>query len=195
MTDRDRWNEKYSKRNLDSYKAGPSDWLFQHEKYILQIEKGLALDIASGFGRNSFYLEKLGFLVDAVDVSDLAIDWLNEEARKNTLNLKGYQIDLAAQPFPQSSYQIIICFNFLFRQLFPQIIEALNPGGILFYETVYSDDLNILGSKMNPDYVLQKNELLEAFVDLDIITYQEKIVEMKSGRKKALASLLAQKPA
>lgn len=194
MTDRDRWNEKYRKRKLDSYKAGPSDWLFKYEDKILQIQKGTALDIASGFGRNSFYLEKLGFQVDAVDVSDLAMDWLNEEAKKNNLQIKGHQIDLASDPFPQTSYQVIICFNFLFRELFPQIIEALNPGGLLFYETVYSDDLEILNSKMNPAYVLQKNELPKAFAELEIISYQEQIVKMKSGRKKALASLLAQKP-
>ena len=193
MTDRERWNEKYRNRKLSSYKNGASDWLMQHEDILRDLEKGAALDIASGFGRNSFYLEKLGFQVDAVDVSDLAIDWLNEEAAKDGLNIKGFAIDLATEEFPQKSYQVIICFNFLFRELFPKIKEHLHEGGLLFYETVYTDDHEILGNKMNPDYVLQKNELLHAFRELRIISYQEKIVEMKSGRKKALASLAAKK--
>ena len=193
MTDRERWNEKYRNRKLSSYKSGASDWLREHEDVLKELEKGAALDIASGFGRNSFYLEELGFQVDAVDVSDLAIDWLNEEAKKDELKLNGYQIDLAEEDFPQSSYQVIICFNFLFRELFPKIKSSLKEGGLLFYETVYTDDHEILGNKMNPDYVLQKNELLHAFRELRIISYREKIVEMKSGRKKALASLLAKK--
>ena len=193
MTDRERWNEKYRNRKLSSYKSGASDWLREHEEILKELEKGAALDIASGFGRNSFYLEKLGFQVDAVDVSDLAIDWLNEEAEKDGLTLKGHQIDLAEEDFPQSAYQVIICFNFLFRELFPKIKSSLKEGGLLFYETVYTDDHEILGNKMNPDYILQKNELLHAFRELRIISYQEKIVEMKSGRKKALASLVAKK--
>lgn len=193
MTDRERWNEKYRNRKLSSYKSGASDWLLEHEDILQELEKGSALDIASGFGRNSFYLEKLGFQVDAVDVSDLAIDWLNEEAKKDGLNIRGYQVDLAKENFPQPSYQVILCFNFLFRELFPKINSSLNKGGLLFYETVYTDDHEILGNKMNPDYVLQKNELLYAFRELRILSYREKIVEMKSGRKKALASLLAKK--
>jgi len=193
MTDRERWNEKYRNRKLSSYKSGASDWLMEHEDILQELEKGAALDIASGFGRNSFYLEKLGFQVDAVDVSDLAIDWMNEEAVKDGLTLKGHQIDLAQGDFPQSAYQVIICFNFLFRELFPKIKSSLQQGGLLFYETVYTDDHEILGNKMNPDYVLQKNELLHAFRELRIISYREKIVEMKSGRKKALASLVAKK--
>ncbi|MDW3651054.1 MAG: methyltransferase domain-containing protein [Bacteroidia bacterium] len=193
MTDRERWNEKYRNRKLSSYKSGASDWLLEHEDILQELEKGSALDIASGFGRNSFYLEKLGFQVDAVDVSDLAIDWLNEEAKKDGLNIQGYQVNLAEQDFPQAGYQVIICFNFLFRELFPKIIYSLKEGGLLFYETVYTDDHEILGNKMNTDYVLQKNELLHAFRELRILSYREKIVEMKSGRKKALASLLAKK--
>ncbi|MEL6252852.1 MAG: methyltransferase domain-containing protein [Bacteroidota bacterium] len=193
MTDRERWNEKYRNRKLSSYKNGASDWLSEHEDILEELEKRAALDIASGFGRNSFYLETLGFQVDAVDVSDIAIDWLNEEAQKDKLRIKGHQIDLAEEGFPQASYQVIICFNFLFRELFPKIKSSLKIGGLLFYETVYSDDHEILGNKMNPDYVLKKNELLQAFSGMRIISYREKIVEMKNGRKKALASLVAKK--
>lgn len=193
MTDRERWNQKYQNRKLKSYKSGPSKWLLEHEDLLQKLPKGKGLDIASGFGRNSFYLEKMGFHMDAVDVSDIAIDWMKEEAAKNKLNLSPYRLDLAEAPFPHTDYSLIICFNFLFRDLFPMMKKSLKSGGLLFYETVYSDDTDILGNKMNPDYILEKNELLQVFHDFRIRAYREKVVETATGKQKALASIVVEK--
>jgi len=194
MNDRERWNQKYQNRNLHSYKNGPSQWLLDHEDLLLALPKTSGLDIASGFGRNSFYLEKLGFQMDAVDVSDIAIEWMQAEADEKKLQLSPHRLDLAVDPFPQSAYGIIICFNFLFRELFDQIKSSLHAGGLIVYETVFTDDIEVLGNKMNPDYVLAKNELLHAFEDFRIISYRERSIEIRNGRKKAMASIVAEKP-
>lgn len=194
MTDRERWNQKYQNRKLASYKSGPSQWLVDHQDLLNELPKGKGLDIASGFGRNSFFLEKMGFHMDSVDVSDIAIEWMRGEATEHKLNLYPYRIDLAKAPFPQSDYSLIICFNFLFRDLFPAMKESLKSGGLLFYETIYSDDTDILGNNMNPDYILKKNELLEVFQDFRVRAYREKVVETATGRKKALASIVVEKP-
>jgi len=192
MTDRERWNQKYRNRNLNNFKSGPSQWLLDHEDLLKELPKGRGLDIAAGFGRNSFYLEKMGFEMDVVDVSDLAIEWIQTEAQKRALKLHAYQLDLANQPFPQLDYSLIICFNFLFRDLFTPIKTALNPGGLVIYETVYVDDIEVLGSTMNPEYVLAKNELLTVFHDFRILGYRERVLTV-NGRRKALASIVAQK--
>lgn len=194
MNDRERWNRKYQNRNLSSYKSGPSQWLLDHEDLLQTLPKFTGLDIASGFGRNSFYLEKLGFQMDAVDVSDIAIEWMQAKAKEENLKLNPLRLDLASDPFPQSDYGLIICFNFLYRVLFDQIKSSLIPGGLLIYETVFSDDIEVLGSKMNPDYVLAKNELLHAFQEFRILSYRERSIELRNGRKKALASIVAEKP-
>ena len=42
---------------------------------------GRALDVACGDGRNALYLAQLGYMVDAIDVSDVAIDALRAHDR------------------------------------------------------------------------------------------------------------------
>jgi len=39
------------------------------EKYISYAKVGIALDVACGTGRNTHFLEDLGFKIDAVDFS------------------------------------------------------------------------------------------------------------------------------
>jgi hypothetical protein len=46
---------------------------------------------------------------------------------------------------------------------------------------------------MNLDYLLRKNELLHAFIGLDIIYYEEKIRVNKKGDRVKVASLVAKK--
>ena len=46
---------------------------------------------------------------------------------------------------------------------------------------------------MNPDYLLNPNELLNAFKDLNIIYYEEKDVINLRGEEARLASLVAKK--
>ena len=49
---------------------------------IASVAPGRALDIAAGRGRNSLFLAELGFEVDAVDVSDVAVETVARHARE-----------------------------------------------------------------------------------------------------------------
>ena len=46
---------------------------------------------------------------------------------------------------------------------------------------------------MNPDYLLKKNELLNAFINLDVIYYEEVNGVNLRGEKNKTASLVAKK--
>ena len=70
------------------------------------------------------------------------------------------------------------------RKIHKQKIAA--SGGILFYETFNVDYLKY--SSFKKEWVLEQNELLEAFNDFRILRYQEVDEEPK-----AFASLIAQK--
>lgn len=189
--DQQRWNQRYKKQGLESFGDQASEWLFEHEELLKIHPKGLALDIACGNGRNAFYLANLGYEVDAVDISDVAIEGVREKAMQSNLSVHPFHLNLEEQPFPQNSYQLIICFNYLQRSLFPNILHSLSEGGILIYETKYLDHIHVLKHEMNPAYVLGYNELLHSFSDLHILHYQEHIKKVgPSQRQKALASLV-----
>ena len=141
-----------------------------------------------------FFWLPWGFEVEAADISDVAIGWLQQQVSKKNVPIQPVQMDFENELPAKEKYQVVLCFNYLERSLFPALKDALLQGGLLFFETVYRDDVTILASAMNPRYVLNYNELLHAFSDLRILEYREKIIYAADlGKKKALASMVARK--
>ena len=158
MTDKDRikWDAKYLEKPI---RTDPSGIV---TKYWHLAQPGKALDIASGNGRNSIYLAKKGFVVDAVDISTVASDHLVGRHP----NIRVLCADLDNWKIPQNQYDLIINIRFLDRNLFPQIQAGLKAGGILIFES-------FLNGKTDK-YCLLTNELLHAFGKFRIIFYEEK---------------------
>ena len=74
-----------------------------------------------------------------------------------------------------------------------QMIGALKEGGLIIFETfIQAHEIPEQGS-MNPDYLLEKNELLNTFIGMDIIYYEEKEGVNLRGEKNKTASLVAKK--
>lgn len=188
-----RWNQKYIDRDLSASMLHPSPFLKKQEARLLDLRADSssqlgALDIACGDGRNSFYLDSLGFAVDAVDISDVVIRWVETQAELRGSLINPLQLDLTTTPFPQQHYAVIICFRYLQRDLFPSMIESLLPGGLLIFETMHRDYADKLGHHMNPQFLLGDNELLRVFSDLRVLHYEE-------GGEAGVASLVATKSA
>lgn len=153
------------------------------------LPKGRALDLAMGEGRNAIFLASKGFQVDGVDSSSEAVEIALERARLSGVDIKTYIIDLEKNSFiKKDSYDVIICFKYLQRSLFPVIKKGLREGGVIVYET-YITDQKRFGRPKNPDHLLKYNELINAFRDLRCLRYFEGIVE----NRKAVASLIAKK--
>ena len=94
--------------------------------------------------------------------------------------------DLDNWKIEQNAFDLILCFNFLDRKIFPSIKSALKPGGLIFYETFTVDYLKY--SSFKREWVLEHNELLDAFNELRILGYRE-----VDTNDKAFASLIALK--
>ena len=90
-----------------------------------------ALDIACGDGRNAAYLARLGFEVDAVDISDVAIDALQAAATDPASPYTRSDSISSGNSLPGSDYEVIVQLNYLQRSLFEPLARALTPGGIL----------------------------------------------------------------
>ena len=157
-------------------------------------EQGDALDIACGRGGNALFLADLGFKTYAWDLSPIAIDKLTTVARDLGLDLTAEAKDVQVMDFPRQRFDIIAVSRFLDRTLNDSIVDALKPGGLLFYQTfLMAKDPNIGPS--NPDFLLAENELLSMFSGLKLLVYYE---DLRAGNEsrgfRNEAYLVGQKP-
>ena len=183
LKDKEKWNAKY---DGDSYIAGkePSEWLKTHSGLLT--EGGKALDIAAGEGRNSVFTATLGFEVVSIDISEIALTKAQRLADEKKVKITILSADLDNNSLPKNEYDLVLCFNFLERKLFPEIRKTLKPGGILFYETFNVDYLKY--SNFKKEWVLEPNELINVFNDFRILRYRE-----VDEDPKAFSSLIARK--
>ncbi|ATG92418.1 class I SAM-dependent methyltransferase [Methylomonas koyamae] len=145
--------------------------LLANHCYLLP-ERGNALDLACGLGGNALLLAKSGLNVAAWDVSPVALEKLRQNAERQSLSVNTRHCQIGAESLPTCAYDVIVICRFLDRTLCNAIMAALNPGGLLFYQTFTRDKLDQHGPS-NPDYLLAHNELLELFKPLSVVFYQE----------------------
>ena len=188
---RERWNERYLRRGVEPFARAPSDWLVAHRDLLAGA--GRALDLACGDGRNALYLAQLGYDVDAIDISDVAIDALRAAARQHGLRIVPRVVDLEREPLPAGPFDAIVVMNFLQRDLFVALEDALAPDGLLLYETLSTVHVEELGHSFNPDYLLERGELPRAFPDLEIVDEREGVVG-EPGAQRGVASIVARRP-
>jgi SAM-dependent methyltransferase len=150
--DKERWNEKYQDNKI------PDEPIKLIKDYVSLATGKQALDIACGMGRHSKYLASLGFQVDALDISSVAIEQLQDLAQINAI-----EVDFDTYTLEKEKYDLIVCTYFLERKLFPQMIDALKPNGIILMETFLHDEGNERVPS-NPAFRLNEGEL-EAYFD------------------------------
>ncbi len=182
------WNERYSK-DIYNQAREPCTLLI---KLLPDLPRGRALDIACGEGRNAIFLAKNGYKVDGVDGSIVAIEKARKNAAEAGTDINFVHADLEGYRIAPESYDLIINFYYLQRSLVPAIKEGLSGGGAILFET-YTVEQSTIGHPRNPDYLLERNELLVLFYDLHITFYREGIFS-EGGTRKAIASLAAKKP-
>ena len=153
LEDKVRWDEKYQDNPM------PDEPIKLISDFSDLATGKQALDIACGMGRHSKYLASQGFEVDALDISSVAIAEL-----QNIPSINAKEVDFDTYTLPKEQYDLIVCTYFLERKLFPQMIEALKPEGIILMETFLHDPANERKAS-NPAFLLNKGELKAAFGD------------------------------
>jgi SAM-dependent methyltransferase len=89
---------------------------------------GLALDIACGAGRHAIWLHQKGWQVTAVDRDEAAI----AELQQTFPQIDSRVVDLEQSPFriTPAGFDLIVCWLYLQRDLYPAIATGLRPGGM-----------------------------------------------------------------
>lgn len=164
--DKERWDQKYG---TEAYIFGKEPVPFLKQNVHL-LPKGRALDIAIGEGRNGVFLATQGFEVVGLDISEKGLAKAHQLAKQNGVSIETRVVDLENHQLEKNAYDVILLMYYMQRDLWPQINDALKPGGMAIIETYNVDHLK--HQKFNPKWLLKTNELLEAFKDMKVIRYQ-----------------------
>lgn len=158
----------------------PAAFLIESLPYL---PKGSVLDIAAGRGRNTLYLAGLGFHVVSVDRDAQALEHLaGLAAARQLAHVRTHTMDLESEALPQAllaspayhdRYEVVLCFFYLHRPLFPVLIHALKPGGVLVYETFLIDNHFRFQHPGRKEFCLAHNELLQLTQGLRVLHYEE----------------------
>jgi tellurite methyltransferase len=189
----DRPRQKWDTRYEDPQKQPSVARVLQENLHLLPGE-GRALDLACGLGGNALALAENGLDVSAWDLSQVAIDRLRGFAAERALsNLRAEIRDVEQAPPAPASFDVIVVSYYLERSLAPRLMEALKPGGLLFYQTFTRIAVGSEGPT-NPGFRLDDNELLRLFSALRLRVYREenRLGDLARGARD-LAMLVAER--
>ena len=145
----------------------PSAWI---ERWGRLLKPGATvLDVACGYGRHTRLFAARGCKVLALD--------RDAEALAGLEGIEGVQIlhaDIENAPWPLDGqgFDAVVVVNYLHRPLWPSLVAAVAPGGLLLYETFMQGNERY-GKPSNPAFLLRPGELLEATTPLQPLAFEQ----------------------
>ncbi len=139
-----------------------SPWVAHFAGQIpLNSESKRVLDYACGSGRHTIYLAELGHQVLAVDLRLPNLQNM-KHCQPNSIELCCMDLEMEEFAFdPQlEKFSGLVVTNYLYRPHLDKILDLLDEGGVLIYET-FAMGNEAFGKPSNPDFLLRENELLE----------------------------------
>lgn len=142
-----------------SIKMSPaSDWV---TRWAQLLTKGsTVLDVACGHGRHMKWLRDHEFEVVGIDRDP-------EAAAASSAWGKVHQVDIENGYWPLEEgsgrlrkFGAVVVTNYLWRPLIPTLLNSVEEGGLLIYET-FGIGNQVFGKPSRPDFLLQPGELLD----------------------------------
>lgn len=150
----------------------PSEWV---ARWAPTVPAGCAvLDVACGGGRHARYFAKQGHAIEAVDRDSKVLTSL-----AGIENISTRCADLEGGPWPYGvrTFGAIVVTNYLYRPLFPHLLEALAEGGVFIYETFAAGNERF-GRPSRPEFLLRPGELLDVVQGrLRVLAFEDLFVE------------------
>ena len=143
----------------------PSPWV-QRWSHLVPAG-GRVLDLACGSGRHVRWFAERGCRVTGVDRDTAALAPLAALAETVVADIENGPWPLAGRRF-----DAVIVANYLWRPLWPAIMDSIAEGGVLLYET-FARGNETVGKPSNPHFLLEPGELLRAAAMLRIVAFED----------------------
>lgn len=173
------WDERFAEGTYPQ-EPDPSPVL---RRYVDSAPDGRALDVATGTGRNALFLAESGYDVDALDQSREGLKIVRENADERNVadRIRPIQADVSTYAFPTAEYAAVTISFYRAVDRFPDIKEAIQPGGYLFVEHHLRSSEEADSGPSTDRYRFASNELLHACLDMTVLYYDETTTERESG--------------
>jgi SAM-dependent methyltransferase len=114
----------------------------------------------------------LGLSVVGVDRNEAAV---GDFKGVGGMEIHVADIEAGPWPFAPAGFDGVVVTNYLWRPLFPYLVDALRPEGVLIYETFAAGNERY-GRPSNPDFLLRPGELLHSLEPLAIVAFEQGLI-------------------
>jgi SAM-dependent methyltransferase len=149
--------------------AVPSPWVRRWGSLIRP--RGTVLDVACGSGRHVLWLAARGMAVTGIDRDAQALAPLQAIGRMVVADVEG-----GPWPLARETFDAVVVTNYLWRPLLPTLLASVAEGGVLIYET-FALGNEAFGKPSNPAFLLRPGELLEACRELQVVAYEDGLLD------------------
>lgn len=195
------WNRRYEGADF-LFGTEPNEWL--REQAHALAPGGRILCVADGEGRNSVWLARRGFQVDAFDVADRAVDKARAFAQREGVSVNFAVADCDGFAWPEAAYDGVAAIFVQFADpqtrahLFERIVRSLKPGGVLILQGYTPKQLEYrTGGPPILSHLYTRDLLVSALADLSIVELREYEAEVHEGQghsgRSALIGLVARR--
>lgn len=147
----------------------PSAWVQRWSPLVRP--GGSVLDVACGHGRHMRWFAQRDHPVTGVDRSPEAIAAVASLGTALVADIESGPWPLLQDGQPRA-FDAVVVTNYLWRALFPVLLQSLAPGGVLIYETFAAGNETV-GKPSRPDFLLQPGELLRTCAGLRVVAYED----------------------
>jgi SAM-dependent methyltransferase len=131
----------------------PSEWIQRYATLIRP--QGTVLDVACGAGRHMKLLASMGLKCLGLDRSGAALSHAGAYGEVIEADIEN-----GPWPLPGRRFDAVVVTHYLWRDLFPTLIDSLLDRGVLLYET-FAVGHETVGKPSRPEFLLREGELLE----------------------------------
>jgi SAM-dependent methyltransferase len=161
----------------------PSTWVTRWA-HLLQPGTS-ALDLACGSGRHVRWLAGAGLAVTAVDRDAGAVEPLRPLAEVIVDD-----VESGPWPLADRQFDLVLVTNYLWRPLWPRVLGAVRPGGLLVCET-FARGNETVGRPARPEFLLEPGELLAVCRDWRVLGYEDGFLD---APPRFVQRIVAQRP-